>query len=214
VNRSEVKPKILNIGIAFGATSEMLAHFGHVTSLEYDKECVDFVNSTLSIAVEPGTILDLPYEDAQFDIVCAFDVIEHVEDHHLAIQEMKRVSKLGGSIIVTVPALKIFWSHHDVVNHHYRRYSGSQLKELIHEPAFITYFNFFLSGPILMIRLFRNISDWINPKENELSDFERIDISPNLDAVFFRIFRAEKALIGRKIRLPIGVSLLAHWINK
>ena len=114
---------ILNIGAATGKTSEMLSTFGKVTSLEYDQDCCDYAKKQFNMTIINGSILDLPFKDDEFDLVCAFDVIEHVEDDLLGIQEMKRVCNSGGLIVLTVPAYMFLWSQHDEVNHHYRRYT-------------------------------------------------------------------------------------------
>ena len=84
---------ILNVGVATGATTEMLSEFGEVTSIEYDPDCCDFMNKHSQIKVINGSILDLPGTDNAFDLVCCFDVIEHVEDHHRAVNELFRVCK-------------------------------------------------------------------------------------------------------------------------
>ena len=60
----------------------MLEQFGNVTSLEYEKDCIEFIKDKVPIEVIHGSILALPYQNNEFDLVCAFDVIEHVEDHH------------------------------------------------------------------------------------------------------------------------------------
>src|SRR5688572_26761955 len=70
--------RILNIGVATGRSTEILMKYGDVTSLEYDAECCEFTRDVLQIEVIQGSILELPFSDKQFDIVCAFDVIEHV----------------------------------------------------------------------------------------------------------------------------------------
>ena len=122
---------ILNIGAATGKTSEILSKFGKVTSLEYDKDCCDYAKQQFNMTIIHGSILELPFMDEEFDLVCAFDVIEHVEDDLLGINEMKRVCKIDGLLVLTVPAFMFLWSHHDEVNHHYRRYTLNNLKDLV-----------------------------------------------------------------------------------
>ena len=89
---------ILNIGVATGATSQMLEKYGKVKSVEYDEVCFNFVKDKLQIDIEQGTILDLKFVENTFDLVCAFDVVEHVEDDQLAVNEMIRVCKSNGMV--------------------------------------------------------------------------------------------------------------------
>lgn len=211
------RPKILNIGVATGRTSELLAELGEVTSVESDKDCCDFVRNKTSIDVMNASILDLPYENNVYDLVCAFDVIEHVEDDALAISEMKRVCRDEGIISVTVPAFNFLWSHHDEVNHHYRRYTRQQLLTLIDAKdkiIYSTYFNFWLFFPIALFRFVssRLSSNVHNGKSNN-SDFSVGGGSKLLNNLFFKLFNSENFFISRWIRLPIGVSILATWKN-
>ncbi|HKR04883.1 MAG TPA: class I SAM-dependent methyltransferase, partial [Bacteroidia bacterium] len=153
--------KILNIGAATGRTSELLNQFGNVTSLEYDKDCCEFVRQKLKMEIINGSILELPFADKTFDLVCAFDVIEHVENDFAGVEEMKRVCKSGGIICVTVPAFMQLWSHHDVVNQHYRRYLMPGLLKLFNDQEgqiiYKTYFNSILFIPIYFFRLLSKI---------------------------------------------------------
>ena len=122
--------RILNIGAATGRSSELLMQLGDVTSVEFDTDCYEFSRDFVKIPIVQGSILDLAFSDDTFDLVCAFDVIEHVEDDTLAVSEMRRVCKPGGVMCVTVPAFMFLWSEHDVVNHHFRRYTSPILRGL------------------------------------------------------------------------------------
>jgi ubiquinone/menaquinone biosynthesis C-methylase UbiE len=114
---------ILNVGAALGASTLMLQEFGNVTSLEYNKECCDFVKEKLGMDFINGSITELPFDDNKFDLVCAFDVVEHVEEDALAIRELHRVCKPGGYTFTTVPTFRFMWSEHDEINEHVRRYT-------------------------------------------------------------------------------------------
>ena len=144
------KLKFLNIGAATGRSTEVLSKLGTVTSLEFDKDCCDFTKSKLGINMINGSITKLPFDSNSFDVVCAFDVIEHVEDQSLAVKEMKRVCKLNGIIYVTVPAFMFLWSHHDEVNQHFRRYTSRTLEDVFKtyklKKLYLSYFtNLFFS---------------------------------------------------------------------
>jgi SAM-dependent methyltransferase len=204
---SNNKLNILNIGVSTGASSQMLQEFGEVTSIEYDQFCVDFVNAKTNLNVQQGSILELQFDNNQFDLVCAFDVIEHVEDDQLAINEMYRVCKPGGNVIVTVPAFMFLWSKHDVVNHHFRRYTRPQLLALNRQSdiRFCSYFNSILFLPIAVVRMLLKIVPF--KRSGSGSDFGLFQ-SAFLNKLFYGIFISENALLKQFIRLPFGVSIM------
>lgn len=209
--------KILNIGTATGRTSELLAQFGEVTSIEYDTDCCEFVRQEVGISVEQGSILALRFADATFDLVCAFDVIEHVDDDAKAISEMHRVTKRGGVVSVTVPAFMFLWSQHDVVNHHFRRYTSPQLLQLFGDLRqskliYHTYFNFWLFFPIALFRLITKLlpERKIENTNETASDFEVLR-GGAINTILYKIFKSENFFLQRKWRLPVGVSLLSSW---
>lgn len=199
--------KILNIGAATGASSEMLSKFGSVTSSEYDEATCTYAKQVLDIDMIQASITELPFKDESFDLVCAFDVVEHVEDDLKSYEEMRRVCKKGGHIAVTVPAFMSLWSEHDVINHHYRRYVKSGILALTNKTGlktiYSTYFNSVLFLPVLIIRVLKNLL----PKKKELkSDFE-LSTNTAVNAVLERIFGLEIGLLN-VMRFPFGVSYL------
>ena len=206
---------ILNIGSATGRTSEILQQFGNVISVEYDQESVEFSKTILTTPVINGSINDLPFPNEKFDLVCAFDVIEHVKDDENAIGEMNRVCKPSGSLFLTVPAFQSLWSAHDEINHHYRRYRKNQLLKLFSKNkggvTKATYFNSILFIPIFILRKVQVIflsKDILHRK----SDFESIQ-SAFINKISYFIFNLERWMI-KKMSFPFGVSILLLWKKK
>lgn len=64
------------------------------------------------------------------DIILAMDVLEHIENDYSALEEWVKTLKLGGLILITVPAFMHLWSNHDTFLGHYRRYKKSELKKI------------------------------------------------------------------------------------
>lgn len=208
--------KILNVGVASGATSLMLQEFGEVTSLEYDEDCVKYIQNTIpGFQIDHGSILKLPYETESFDLVCAFDVLEHVQDDVLSVAELKRICKPEKNIIVTVPYLMLLWGQHDVVNHHLRRYTKRQLKNLFKTEGNIIYSTFFNCWLFPLIAFFRIISNilpnnFLRKNKQAGSDFS-VYQPKWIEHLFFIIMRSEKYFIKSKISLPIGLSILISF---
>lgn len=211
-------PGILNVGVATGATSDMLAQFGAVTSLEYDQDCCQFLREQLNFDVIQGSVTKLPFEDQSFDLVCAFDVIEHVDDDSLALQEMIRVCKPGGSIIVTVPAFMSLWSEHDEINHHFRRYTKATLLNLFGQSDqgkihYVSYFNSVLFLPIYLARKVSNLFSQKKEDKGTLkSDFAKFNTGM-LNNILYSVFLAENLILKKRKTFPAGVSILLSWIK-
>lgn len=205
--------RILNIGVATGATSVMLEAFGKVKSVEYDATCYQFVKDRLHIDIEQGSILELQFADESYDLVCAFDVIEHVEDDAKAVSEMKRVCGKGGSVLVTVPAFMMLWSRHDEVNHHFRRYRLAQLDRLFSGSGtirFNSYFNSFLFPPVFVVRMLGKAFPFLFKRDGAGSDFSLMR-NAMLDRILYRIMRSENMFLKNRIGLWAGVSAILSW---
>ncbi|MEM6342611.1 MAG: class I SAM-dependent methyltransferase [Bacteroidota bacterium] len=206
--------KILNVGAATGASSQMLERFGEVTSLEYDKECCQFLAEKVGIQALNASVLELPFADNSFDLICCFDVIEHVEDDDTAVQEMQRVLKEGGHLFITVPAFMFLWSHHDEINHHYRRYTRPQLLSVVNKQGLkvknTSYFNFFTFFPIALYRLIFSKSDKKKKQSEDStgSDFEVMNGANWVNTLLYKVFRTEKWILRRNLAFPVGVSIM------
>ena len=90
---------------------------------------------TVSLDIDPrglgtdgvcGSALALPFDDGVFDVVSAFDVIEHCEPEATALAEVRRVLRPGGRFVMSVPAYTWAWSDFDVANGHHRRYTRAR----------------------------------------------------------------------------------------
>src|SRR2546423_6523204 len=104
-----------------------------------------------------GTAEAVPFADASFDLVTAFDVLEHLDDDVRALREMARVARPAGLIAVTVPAYGWMWGRQDEISHHRRRYSRRSLRQAITDarlvPLRLTAFNTILFPGIAAVRI-------------------------------------------------------------
>lgn len=74
-----------------------------------------------------GKVTCLPFADRSFDLVCALDIIEHVEDDDGALSEVARTLKPGGAMLVSMPLHAALWTSFDDFVGHKRRYDPAEL---------------------------------------------------------------------------------------
>jgi SAM-dependent methyltransferase len=84
-----------------------------------------------------GEITALPFPDQSFELVCAFDVVEHVADDRQTFRELSRIARDGATLIFSVPLDPSRWSAFDTLVGHVRRYDPDDLLDLLGEHAFV-----------------------------------------------------------------------------
>jgi len=186
-----------------------LRRYGSVRGMEISEEAVEY-NRQRDREVSLGSIEQMPFADSSFDLVLALDIIEHVPDDLQALRELYRILRPGGSLLVTVPALQMLWSAHDVINGHYRRYTLGELRNRVETAGFevvtATYFNTLLFPIIAALRWL-----WRLCPKRTASDFA--EVPRLLNALLTEVFSLEKPFVGR-IKLPFGVSALCFVQKK
>ena len=78
-----------------------------------------------------GEVTRLPFPDASFDLVCALDIIEHVDDDNGALSEVSRTAKPGGVILLSTPLYAAMWTSFDDFVGHKRRYEPPELLAML-----------------------------------------------------------------------------------
>ena len=194
--------RILEVGCGPGGNLAMLAEFGQVTGLEPDEPSRRHAEAASGVTVHGGSLPGpLPDLGAPFDLVAAFDVIEHLEDGRGAVAALGKLLKPGGRLLATVPAHPWLWGAHDVAAHHRRRYRRRDFLQLFEAAGLrvvrASYFNTLLFPPIALLRLARG------------GGGEGSDVVPAgpMNGLLTRVFASEKHLL-RIGDLPFGVSLL------
>jgi SAM-dependent methyltransferase len=200
--------RILDAGCGSGHMLDEFARFGHATGVDIDPGSVERARERGRDAVL-GSLLELPFADASFELVVCLDVLEHLPDDRAALRELLRVTAPGGALLVTVPAYQALWSAHDEANLHYRRYRAPALLEAAADagwrPERYTYFNSVLLAPAAAVRLAQRRRGSRRPSERS-----ELNMTPAvLDPVLELPLRLEAGLIGHGGRLPAGLSLLA-----
>lgn len=200
--------RILDAGCGSGRFMVELAKRGTVTGVELSDTSVALARRRAIGEVVAGSVLEMPFADASFDLAVSLDVVEHLEDDVAALRELRRTVAPGGALLVTVPAYQWLWSGHDEINHHHRRYTRGTLRRAAEQAGWkqvrTTYFNSLLLPVAILLR----VLDRFSRKTTESSLDLWIPPEP-LNWVLERPLALEAALIARGGRIPAGLSLLA-----
>ncbi|HLC55045.1 MAG TPA: methyltransferase domain-containing protein, partial [Candidatus Nanoarchaeia archaeon] len=139
------------------------------------------------------------FKPSTFDWAFASDVIEHVKDDYKAMQNIHRVLKPGGKVLITVPALEWLWGKDDDLVHHQRRYTKAQLRRLLilsgFRIEFLNYWNILMFPAVIIYKL-------LNKRQSVAG------LTPMANKLAYAVLRADTNFI-QNIPVPFGVSLVA-----
>ena len=145
--------------------------------------------------------------DREFDVIGAFDVIEHIGEDETVLAQMHRALRPGGHLLLTVPQHPFLWSEYDVRAHHVRRYTGGELRQKLARAGLeivkMTSFVSILLPLMMMSRLTRR---------TELPDYDplaELRIGRLTNMLLELALDVERAVIRTGLPLPFGGSLLA-----
>lgn len=149
----------------------------------------------------------LPLADSSVNLLCAFDVLEHLDDDIQGLSEFQRVLQRGGLLLLNVPAYRFLWSEHDEALLHRRRYTASELHSKLTRSGFHvlrrSYTVFFPFFPIVAYRLFRGIF----PKDPFAPRASHVMLPSLLNKFFVGLLKIEAWMMGA-INLPFGTSIM------
>lgn len=146
----------------------------------------------------------IPFKET-FDMIGMFDVLEHIQEDELVLQNIYQALNPGGGLILTVPQHQFLWSQSDDYAHHKRRYARKELKKKLVTASFKTVFaGSFVS--LLMPALL--LSRLLAKPQKEFDPQKEFQISRVLNTIFGMTLQFELMLMKANISLPFGGSLL------
>ena len=180
-----------------------------LTGMDFSERALELTGQrNLGATLVQGSTDELPFHDAQFDVVLSIDVIVlHGIDDQKALREMYRVLRPGGQLIMNLAAFDFLRGSHDTATNMARRYTRPRLARLLQNAGFkdsrMTYWNMSLMPAVAAVR-------WMSrtkaQQPNVQSDLK--PVWPPLNAALAALAQTELA-ISRSVSLPFGTSLFA-----
>lgn len=144
---------------------------------------------------------------SEFDVIGAFDVLEHIEEDETVLAQVHEALKPDGMLLLSVPQHEWLWSAVDDFSCHARRYVASDLHrkikaagfEIVRSTSFVTV----LLPAMAVSRLLRK-----NESIEDVDVTTELKINPVLNSVFYQLLSAELAVIKTGIDFPVGGSRL------
>jgi len=148
----------------------------------------------------------IPYEE-KLDAIGAFDVLEHIEEDEIVLQQIYKALKPCGVMFITVPQHRWLWSTVDEYACHVRRYGPHELHQKVCRAGFeiirSTSFVSTLLPAMFLSRLFKS-----NKKNMNMDDIAGLYVNPILNKIFEWFLVFELVFIRVGISFPVGGSRL------
>ena len=196
--------RLLDVGCGTGAVAADFGKSAWVCATDRSQDALRFARSRGASRVLAADAPALPFRDGSFDIVTAFDIVEHVDEDAALIAELGRVLRPGGALAIHVPAWPSLWSGHDEILQHKRRYTRRSLRRLIEDSplrlAYLGWASCAILAPAALARLLRPAGG--------SADADLAPLPAPLNQTMIGVYRAEAAMAA-SIGLPFGLSLAA-----
>ena len=171
--------KLLDAGCGTGwFSAESVRRGARVTSMDLGKQLLNEVAKKTDSKRIVGSILDMPFQNNTFDYVISSEVIEHVTNPALALQEMHRVIKPKGILVLTTP--NKFWYFSLIIARFFklRPYQGlenwhsyGELKTLLQKTGFQIKTMYGIHAFPFVIPLFNPVLDMLHSLKKPLAPF-------------------------------------------
>ncbi|MBF0328701.1 MAG: class I SAM-dependent methyltransferase [Nitrospirae bacterium] len=149
-------------------------------------------------------VRNMPFVD-EFDVVGAFDVLEHIQEDEVVLSEIFKAVKKGGGLILTIPQHPWLWSETDRYWSHVRRYTVDEAHKKIENAGFkiirSTSFVSLLLPAMIASRYYRS-------NKHDIKVFDDLNISPTVNKILYLILCIERSLIKLGFSIIIGGSRL------
>ena len=210
--------RVLEVGCGTGnvlRALEQVCSRGIVVGMDLFAEGLSFARKRTSCALVQGNIEQSGF-GIQFDLIGAFDVVEHLSDDVQVFRAIHSMLKPGGALLLTVPAHQSLWSYFDEAAHHRRRYGTTDLRSKLIQTGYeIEFLSQFMASTYPLLWFVRIIKSILRENDNSNSverhralSLEELRIVPVLNGLLTFALTQEARLIKSRIVLPFGSSLV------
>ncbi len=151
-----------------------------------------------------GSALALPFGAETFDVVSAFDVLEHCDPEGRAVAELARILVPGGRLLMSVPAYQWAWTDHDVRAGHYRRYTRPRLLAAVEKGGFVVARATYGFSAVFPFFVAERVLRRMRPSKDETQRLTQVP--PVLDRVLMGLSGLERRVLASR-DLAFGSSV-------
>jgi len=202
---------ILDAGCGTGGNAEFLKRYGHVTGIDLAPLALELGRRRLPGGLARASVLELPFGDASFDLVCSFDVLYHrdVLRERDALAETHRVLRPGGRLLIRLPAYRWLYSSHDRSVHTRARYTAGGVRALLVGCGLRVERLSYINSLPLPIAVGQRLLERVVSGDANGDDSHMAMPSAPLNTALGMVLSTEAAWLRRGGSFPAGLSVLA-----
>lgn len=195
--------RILDVGCGDALFFDELSRFGDVEGVEPDASLVSPRGPHRS-RIHVGPFDESFQPGHRYGLVLMLDVVEHLADPHAALRHVHQLLEPNGVLFVTVPAFRLLWTRHDVLNRHYTRYTRRSFSRLARECGFEVQASRYFYHWLFPAKIATRVAEALRPSAQP----QPPRVPPSwLNRLLYVVSRTEQRAT-RALSLPFGSSLM------
>lgn len=199
--------RIIDCGCGTGFNLHLLSRYGRAVGFDLNEDGVRMAHAAGATVVRADAA-HVPFASGSFDLATSFDLMQCLEPDAAVVQEMARLVRPGGAVVVTMAALEMLRGDHSVSWQEVRRYTPGMARELFLQAGLRVERLSFMFGTLFPLMLAVRLAQRaLRPFRAHRHDTDIAVPSAPVNALLTGLVMAE-ARAARYVRLPMGSSLL------